>query len=1087
MKKKLIAMILSAAMAITAVPGTTAFASELDYADAVVMDESLIEEVPAEEESEEGVSEVEEEADETVDEEAAVVEEVPEEKAAEISSVSDGTFNYTIDAQQEATVVSLAADAAEITIPSAVVSDGKAYAVTAVAEDALDGNATSLTIASTVKAFGAQKLPSLASVSVEDGCDAFFVQDGVLYEEAGETNRLVLYPAASKEESFIVPENIHEIASGAFADAAYLKTVVIGKDVKKIETNAFASFANPLTVVFNTAKAPEVASRAFYLDKAIDNKFYFTSADVYEAIIGKTADFVESPFFYDPEDNEKLSDTSGVAAMLTDGLSKEIKDLLAAHNIAIELSDKAREALVGVGDISAEDAQIENGYYVISPKGSPDHYIHIKNDGMLNKDLIEVNDSTKDAVIFKVTAAGDGKYHIDCFWSNKRLGVTVTYPGTGDNAVQRDKASYNNQLWYIRKSVSDPDHVLIVNASPEAGKDPYAVLTAPTNLNGGNVTVNMTNGNDNQLWKFSAVTDPTIKFSKDNLYNIVSDADSSMAATVANKNNSTSYKIQPAGASGQRFTLVNIGYGNVFRLINFESEKTVSVSGNKKTPGADVVQYGIGTKENQVWHLVKTTASDGTDAYYVKGVGSNLYMNLAGGKTAAGTNIEINNLTGAATQKWKIVEANIELSIPLGKQIRIISKGNRSLFLNVKDGSHADNTNINVEGQNKKTDQLWTIASLGEGYYKIINVASRNALSVKSGSTAEGANIVARPFHETWNSQIWQIEKAGNDGSVYFINKHTGKYLTIKDGKFTAGTNVESYALRSDNSQKFYFTDGAVTAGWQKYGDTRRYYNADTTYKKAQFVENGNYYLDAKGLPYTGFKQYGTYYYYYKGNDGKETMDCRPYLSKLFGTRKTWNGYDAPNCSYYVYIDNAYPCLFTVYTKYKGTNSWNLPVFSFLVSPGTESTPTDFGTRRTRYKYRWKELMGPSYGQYATELLAYTHIAGSSYIDWTNNGEYFHSVACGSANDHNLNPAVYNLLGTRQSHGCVRMCVRYAWWTYTFLESGTTVSVGKNYPRPLTHVPQPRATSSIDPTDPAYTGNYGYTDTRNWKNWNGYL
>ena len=153
-----------------------------------------------------------------------------------------------------------------------------------------------------------------------------------------------------------------------------------------------------------------------------------------------------------------------------------------------------------------------------------------------------------------------------------------------------------------------------------------------------------------------------------------------------------------------------------------------------------------------------------------------------------------------------------------------------------------------------------------------------------------------------------------------------------------------------------------------------------------------------------------------------------------------------------------------------------LPVFSFLVSPGTESTPTDFGTRRTRYKYRWKELMGPSYGQYATELLAYTHIAGSSYIDWTNNGEYFHSVACGSANDHNLNPNTYNLLGTKQSHGCIRLGVRNAYWVFNFVDAGTLGVCRTNLAAPLRTLPQAWAITNIDPTDPNYTGNWGYVD-----------
>ena len=115
-------------------------------------------------------------------------------------------------------------------------------------------------------------------------------------------------------------------------------------------------------------------------------------------------------------------------------------------------------------------------------------------------------------------------------------------------------------------------------------------------------------------------------------------------------------------------------------------------------------------------------------------------------------------MTGAKTQKWKLVQSNVKVKIPLGKQVSIISKANKSLYLTVKGGSEADNTNIDVEGKTSTTAQLWTLADLGDGYYKVINVSSRNSLSVKSGNKANGANIVARPYHDTWNSQIWKIE-----------------------------------------------------------------------------------------------------------------------------------------------------------------------------------------------------------------------------------------------------------------------------------------------------------------------------------------
>ena len=1095
MKKKVLAMILSAAMMVTAAPETAVFASDMDYTSSAVAQEILAED--------ELVGEAAEEADVTDESLVAETEEsteleasIPEEKvdaeededAATIEKISDEVFDYTVNEKQEAVVAGLKAeDAEELAIPALVTSGETVYTVTAVADNALNGNAKSLAIPATVKEFGIQNLPALETIKVDEASESFFAEENVLYEIKESTSRIVLYPAASKDEVFVIGENIGEIASGAFANAANLKTVIIGKDVKKIEENAFASFANPLAVVFNMKEAPEVASKAFYFDKVIGNVFYFTTPGVLETIKAKTADFVESPFFYDPEGGEKLSDTTGVVAFVTDELPKEIAAIFEARKIAIEKPEAAaEEEVVGATDLPGVDAKIENGYYVIRSAANNDYAIHIKNDGMANQGKVEINKHTKsalkDAVIFKVTQDGEGKYRILCFWSNKRLGVNVSVPEAGEGVTQRDIKHYNNQQWYIRKTEEDPENVLIINCA-----NPKVVITAPTNLAGGNLTVQQFSGSDHQLWKFAATNDPTITFDGDTLYNIVSAAKTDMAATVADTNLRTSYKLQAVGKSGQRFTLKKIGYGNIYAFINFDSDKAVCVYGAQKTAGSDVLQWGNGNADSQRWHLVKTSAPDGSAAYYVKGVGSNLYLTLAGAKTAAGTNIEINKAKAAVTQKWQFVESNVKLEIPVGPMVRIVSKGNKGLYLTVKGGSEADNTNIDVESQSKKTDQLWSIVPLGGGYYKLANVASRNSVSVKSGNKADGANICARPFHSDWNSQIWKIEQAGKDGSCYFINKHTGKYLTVKDGKYSSGTNIEQASLKDNNSQKFYFTAGVTTPGWQKYGTTKRYYNDDATHKKNAFIDNGKYYVDAKGLPYTGWKKYGSYYFYYKGLNGKETSDTRPYLSALFGTTKSRDGYTKPKCSYYITIDNTAPCLATVYTKYKGTNSWNLPVFSFLVSPGTTSTPTDFGNRLTRTKYRWKELMGPSYGQYATELLAYTVVAGSSYVDWTNNGEYFHSVACGAANTSNLNPAVYNLLGTRQSHGCVRMCVRYAWWTFEYVDSGTTVYVGANLARPLIHMPQPRAYNSIDPTDPAYTGNYGYTDTRNWVYWNGYL
>ena len=296
MKKKVLAMILSAAMMVTAAPETAVFASDMDYTSSAVAQEILAED--------ELVGEAAEEAD--VTDESLVTEteksteleaSIPEEKvdaeededAATIETISDEVFDYTVNEKQEAVVAGLKAeDAEELAIPALVTSGETVYTVTAVADNALNGNAKSLAIPATVKEFGIQNLPALETIKVDEASESFFAEENVLYEIKESTSRIVLYPAASKDEVFVIGENIGEIASGAFANAANLKTVIIGKDVKKIEENAFASFANPLAVVFNMKEAPEVASKAFYFDKVIGNVFYFTTPGVLETIKAKT-------------------------------------------------------------------------------------------------------------------------------------------------------------------------------------------------------------------------------------------------------------------------------------------------------------------------------------------------------------------------------------------------------------------------------------------------------------------------------------------------------------------------------------------------------------------------------------------------------------------------------------------------------------------------------------------------------------------------------------------------------------------------------------------------------------------------------
>lgn len=157
----------------------------------------------------------------------------------------------------------------------------------------------------------------------------------------------------------------------------------------------------------------------------------------------------------------------------------------------------------------------------------------------------------------------------------------------------------------------------------------------------------------------------------------------------------------------------------------------------------------------------------------------------------------------------------------------------------------------------------------------------------------------------------------------------------------------------------------------------------------------------------------------------------------------------ADNSDYYIKVNKRT----NVVTIYSAKN--NKPVKAMLCSAGV---PTPEGTFYTPIKYRWKELIGPSYGQYSTRITG---------------GILFHSVYYYTNGDHStMSTSAYNLLGTLQSKGCIRLRVIDAKWIYDNCPIGTKVTIftGNRSDDPLGRPTYPKIGNgrytNWDPTDP---------------------
>ena len=248
----------------------------------------------------------------------------------------------------------------------------------------------------------------------------------------------------------------------------------------------------------------------------------------------------------------------------------------------------------------------------------------------------------------------------------------------------------------------------------------------------------------------------------------------------------------------------------------------------------------------------------------------------------------------------------------------------------------------------------------------------------------------------TSNNKIATIDKKGN-----LITKKPG---TVK---ITAKVSGKKYKM----------TLKVVDTGWITYNNKRYYYN--------------------KGKKLKGWHYIDGYKYYFTKVKGYLDEDVHSRIGK--------------KSSYYITV-NRKTCVVTIFAP-DDNKDYVIPVKAITCSVGKAATPTPTGTYNTLGKYRWAELMGPSYGQYCTRIVG---------------GILFHSVPGYNRTSYNISYRDYNKLGQPASHGCIRLTVEDAKWIYDNCKKGTTVKIMDSstdiFTKPKTK--KLKSNQHYDPTDP---------------------
>ncbi len=255
---------------------------------------------------------------------------------------------------------------------------------------------------------------------------------------------------------------------------------------------------------------------------------------------------------------------------------------------------------------------------------------------------------------------------------------------------------------------------------------------------------------------------------------------------------------------------------DLYTLKNYYSGLVIDVNGGMSANGTNIQQYEANGSEAQKWRIVQN--EDGTVTFF--SVKNGKTMDVACGKAADGSNVQIYAANGTAAQNWRLAElcGAVETMERLtdgalkNGYYRIVSSKNKKMCLAVADGSRAATANIALYQKSEAEGSVFEVKSLGGGLYQLTAVISGQVFDLKGGLTANGTNIRQYPSNGT-AAQKWFIKKDPETGYYAILsgkNKKTAADLAC--GRTSEGTNLRAYLFNGSAAQFWEFEKTDIAA-----------------------------------------------------------------------------------------------------------------------------------------------------------------------------------------------------------------------------------------------------------------------------------
>ena len=284
----------------------------------------------------------------------------------------------------------------------------------------------------------------------------------------------------------------------------------------------------------------------------------------------------------------------------------------------------------------------------------------------------------------------------------------------------------------------------------------------------------------------------------------------------------------------QKFKIIQDEKG-YYEIVNKNSGKVLDIQNGTIYNGANVWQYARNNTDAQKWIIEEN--SDGTYTITSK-LNDQYCLDVAGGENKNGANIQVYEKNGTTAQKFKLSKNLLKESEKVIENgtYKIVSVLDNTKVMDVAGGSTAEGSNIQLYVDNGTNAQKFEITYGSDGYYTIINKNSGKSISTEEKNQRPNGNIFQGNGVNT-DAQKWIIEK-NSDNTYTIFSKQSELCIDIANGTTNNGNNIWEYTPNGSTAQKFYLITDEMLESEQVLNDGE--YNIKTSLNEGKVMDIHN-------------------------------------------------------------------------------------------------------------------------------------------------------------------------------------------------------------------------------------------------------